>query len=83
MRIRCQTRSPSETSNDLPFARSHTAISGRENSGLEVVPPTGWGKSSWRRRQLLTAALPTPASLAMSPAFTVISWLSSMVGHSS
>ncbi|GGL14263.1 hypothetical protein Sme01_06480 [Sphaerisporangium melleum] len=37
------------------------------------MPPTGWGKSSYRRRQLLTAARPTPAMRAMSAEVTVAS----------
>ena len=35
------------------------------------VPPTGAGKSGYRRRQLLTAALPTPARRAIPTEFTV------------
>ncbi|GGV38524.1 hypothetical protein GCM10010245_61090 [Streptomyces spectabilis] len=36
------------------------------------VPPTGWGKSAWRRRQLLTAARPTPARRAIPAAVTSV-----------
>ncbi|GAB3872590.1 hypothetical protein GCM10029964_011250 [Kibdelosporangium lantanae] len=44
---------------------------GEREPGLLDVPSTGAGKSSYRRRQLLTAARPTPASRAMSDAETV------------
>ncbi|GAA3929302.1 hypothetical protein GCM10022244_42920 [Streptomyces gulbargensis] len=36
------------------------------------MPPTGLGKSGWRRRQLLTAARPTPASRAIPAAVTSV-----------
>ena len=41
-------------------------------TGLVSVPPTGLGKSACRRRQLLTAARPTPASLAIPAAVTSV-----------
>lgn len=54
----------------LLLSRSHTSISVRENCGLTSVPPMRCGKDSCRRRQLLTAARPTPASRAISAKVT-------------
>lgn len=72
-RSRCHASSIGDSSNGRPRPRSHACTSGSENNGLDAVPPTGLGKSSWRRRQLLTAARRTPARRAMSAALTAAS----------
>lgn len=58
----------------LLFARSHASASASENCGLTSVPPIRSGKMSWRRRQLLTAARPTPAIRAISARVTGTAW---------
>ncbi|MFC7483897.1 hypothetical protein ACFQX7_33095 [Luedemannella flava] len=52
------------------MARSHCSTSAHANVGLVGVPPTGCGKSAYRRRQFDTAALPTSAIRAISAAVT-------------
>ena len=66
----CQSRSSAVISGILPWARSQASTAARSNRGLLSVPLTGLGKSSWRRRQLLTALGRTPAMRAMSAADT-------------
>lgn len=63
------------TSLCLPLSRSHCSTSASENCGLTSVPPMRAGKESCRRRQLLTAARPTPAIRAISARLTgTASW---------
>lgn len=69
------------TSASLPCLRSHSSTSVSAKAGLVPVPPTGLGKSAWRRRQLLTAARPTPASRAIPAAVTSVA-LSCTRSHS-
>ena len=52
----------------FPVAFSHASTSARSNVGLVGLPPTGFGKSGYRRRQFDTAARPTPASRAIAAA---------------
>ncbi len=68
----CQTLSRNGTSASFPCLRSHASTSASAKEGLVSVPPTGLGKSACRRRQLLTAARPTPASRAMPAAVTSV-----------
>jgi hypothetical protein len=65
-------RSREPTPSTLPLRRSHPSTSVSENCGLVSDPPTGAGKLSCRRLQLLTAARPTPAIFAISA--TVLAW---------
>jgi hypothetical protein len=58
------------TAETWPRAASHERTDSRSYSGLLSVPPDGAGKSSCRRRQLLTVARVTPAMREISAAVT-------------